>query len=215
MEQHVRTPSAGSTASTASSYQMILEHVLQYQASYEIPIRTMYALNVAQAQHHQPKGRRPSSPTSVSSMTSHDTTAQFTASLMAQVSKLPTQVCSLPTSFTSRYVRDCFPSEFERVDFAAALTALDYLNDLERRRRKDLAAALAEVGVDSKKLNLDELALSSTECADWVNDICERDRKSETLYTQVYIALRRWVCFYDFQYLTAKFFKFFLLTIFV
>lgn len=66
---------------------MILEHVLQYQASYEMSIRTMYALNVAQARQHTPVARRPSSPTTSTTPPGSpiDTTAQFTASLMAMV----------------------------------------------------------------------------------------------------------------------------------
>lgn len=192
---HARTPSgssATSATSTNSSYQMILEHMLQYPGSYEIPLRTMYDLNVAQAQQAAPKKRRPSSP---NARTAPDPTAQFTASLMSQICRLPSQPYSLPAAFTTSYIRRCFPAELDMVSFTQALTALDYLNDLDKRRRRDVAEAFNTVGVDSRTVNVDLLASTSPECAAWVRDMLERDRKAESYFTQVYVGLRRWVRF--------------------
>lgn len=80
------------------------------------------------------------------------------------------------------------------VDFTQALTAMDYLKDLETRRRRDLSKALQNLGLDRSVA--DERKGSSgldPRVTDWLNTMKEKDRKVEALYTQVYIGLRRWV----------------------
>ena len=80
------------------------------------------------------------------------------------------------------------------VDFTQALTAMDYLKDLETRRRRDLSKALQNLGLDRSVA--DERKRQSSldpRVTDWLNTMKEKDRKVEALYTQVYIGLRRWV----------------------
>ncbi|KAI9868377.1 MAG: hypothetical protein M1813_005820 [Trichoglossum hirsutum] len=116
-------------------------------------------------------------------------TAQFKSSLMTQISQLPTQPCSLPPSFLTSFVRRCFPAELTLVDFPQALTGLDYLRDLEMRRRKEVAIALRRLGVDRENLGTHgQPALD-----DWVKSLEDKEKRVEALYTQCYIGLRRWI----------------------
>jgi hypothetical protein len=95
-------------------------------------------------------------------------------------------------------VNKCFPEELELVDFPQSLTALDYLKDLETRRRKEIANSLRRLGIDESTLGsaaiLEELRRWNPSVAGWVQSLEDKERKVENLYTQLYIALRRWVC---------------------
>ena len=194
--EHSRSESGSSSA--GSSYQLILDHVLTYPASYEIPLRTMYALNCA------PRGKstsnasssNASSPITPNNPWQEDSPTQvFQQSLMAQMSSMPTQPACLPPSFLVSFVQRCFAEDLVDVDFPQALTGLDYLKDLETRRRREVAAAMNRLDIDSSTLG-SEADLLSTQypgVAQWVKTIEEKERKVEALYTQLYVGLRRWV----------------------
>jgi hypothetical protein len=80
------------------------------------------------------------------------------------------------------------------VDFPQALAGLDYLKDLENRRRKEVAAALRRLGLTTDRTsNERELAKKYPGVSAWVKSIEEKERHVEALYTQVYLGLRRWV----------------------
>ncbi|KAK0273709.1 hypothetical protein LTR35_012146 [Friedmanniomyces endolithicus] len=197
------TGSAGSTGSSGSgsSYQLILDHILTYPGSYEIPLRTMYTLNCAP--RVQPMPNRHGASSSTSSSPTHpqgpwhdnQATQTFTESLMTQISQLPNQPSSLPPHFITSFVLRCFPSDLLCVDFPQALTGLDYLKDLETRRRREVAGAMSRLAIDRTTLELDGDSLSDRYpgVKQWVGDINEKERKVEALYTQVYVALRRWI----------------------
>jgi hypothetical protein len=90
-------------------------------------------------------------------------------------------------------VRRCFPRELDQVDFPQALTALDYLKDLEVRRRRQVVAALDKLGIDQEDLShREKLAQKYPGVLKWVMDIEDKERHVEQLYTQVYLGLRRW-----------------------
>ncbi|KAL2014158.1 hypothetical protein VTN00DRAFT_1683 [Thermoascus crustaceus] len=202
------------SASEGSALPWILDHYLTYPGSYEIPLRTMYALNcTSTAQPLTPAtpypesafaregGQRtspPTSPTFPHNDKRHmnnisDPAAQFKAQLVSQIARLPSQPCSLPPSFVTSFLRRCFAPQLEEVDFPQALTGLDYLKDLEMRRRKEVVAALKRLGVNRDDLReREELGKKYPGVRRWINSI-ERDEKEvEALYTQVYIGLRRW-----------------------
>lgn len=209
--QHSRSPSQDTvSARTGSSYNLILDHVLSYPGTYEIPLRTMYTLNCAPRAQPLPQLMAASSGSPVSSQNSSPTSvqfpqqearlanAQFTSSLMAQISQMPSQPCSLPPSFINSFAHRCFPHVLEQVDFPQALTALDYIKDLEQRRRRELVAALQRLGIERYSLgaSADDFSHNFPGLASWIKDVEERERKIEALYTQLYIATRRWVSYH-------------------
>jgi len=81
------------------------------------------------------------------------------------------------------------------VDFPQALTALDYLKDLETRRRKEVAASLSRLGIDRNSLGseVDELARRYPGVAAWVRALEEKEKRVDAYYTGLWVALRRWV----------------------
>ena len=114
---------------------------------------------------------------------------------MTQISQLPNQPTSLPPSFITGFLRKCFPLELTEVDFPQALTGLDYLKDLETRRRREVASAMARLDIDRETLDSEDDPLTSRYpgVASWVKSIEEKERKIDALYTQLYIGLRRWI----------------------
>ncbi|OJD15005.1 hypothetical protein AJ78_04690 [Emergomyces pasteurianus Ep9510] len=200
-----------------SAWAWIAEHYSQPE-SYEIPLRTMYALNSTAGAH--PPFSLPQSPgTTVPSPFSRElegnafppsryhpghkeekysafnvnsTAALFKMHLMSQISQLPSQPCSLPPNFIASFVRRCFPENLALVDFPQALTALDYLRDLEQRRGKEIKAALEKLGVLDVAFDKDDLAKRYPGVSSWIDSIMQKDRYAAALYSQVYLRLRHW-----------------------
>ena len=114
---------------------------------------------------------------------------------MTQISQLPNQPTLLPPSFITTFLRRCFPAQLPDVDFPQALTGLDYLKDLEARRRREVASAMARLEIDRETLDSDPESLASRYpgVAAWVKSIEEKERKIDALYTQLYIGIRRWI----------------------
>ncbi|KAF2760086.1 hypothetical protein EJ05DRAFT_271844 [Pseudovirgaria hyperparasitica] len=201
---HSRNASADSTGTTSSNgtsaYPMILEHVLSYPGTYEISLRTMYTLNSA-PRTHGPNRSTTSSYESDSSNASSNSpvanTTQFSSALMSHIAKLPAQPCSLPPSFIISFVRRCFHPELTMVDFPQALAALDYLNDLENRRKKEVRAAFAKLGIeaslDGEETDRERVFSQYPGVAQWVKNAEAKERKLDSVYTAVYLGLRRWV----------------------
>ena len=115
---------------------------------------------------------------------------------MTYISQLPAQSFSLPPTFVASFVRRCFPEDICLVDFTQALTALDYLKDLETRRKRELTLAIQRLGVDKGTLDRSGPAsnIKSPKVLEWVLDMQAKEKKIEAYYTQMYIGLRRWVC---------------------
>lgn len=187
------------------AFPWILEHLLAYPGTYEIPLRTMYTLNVTTQNQQQTTLSQPSIPgnafqrpqTGSCDEHQHSTAsaaAHLQANLMSHISQLPAQPTSLPPSFVTSFVRQTFVPELDRVDFMQALTAMDYLRDLDIRRRREVLAALDKLGVDRSDLGQkDKLAKKYPGVVRWIMDTEAKERKVETLYTQIYIGLRRWI----------------------
>ncbi|KAF2268432.1 hypothetical protein CC78DRAFT_368245 [Lojkania enalia] len=204
---HSRNASEETTNSTTSSYNMILEHVLQYPGSYEIPLRTMYTLNCAPRAQPLPRDlTRAPTPTGNSNTASPvsgqfswndaETAAMsFTSALMNHMCSLPSQPSSLPPTFIASFVLRCFQPFLANVDFPQALTALDYLRDLETRRCKEVAAALDRLGlrIDSFAADIDAVSEQYPGIALWAKNLEGKIRKAEAYYSQLYLGLRRWV----------------------
>ncbi|KAL2868588.1 uncharacterized protein BJX67DRAFT_45648 [Aspergillus lucknowensis] len=180
-------------APDGSALTWIFDHLLRYPGTYEIPLRTMYALNCNPTRQPAPSAlpetafaRRPTSP---KSSAAEDLRAQLTH----QIARLPSQPCSLPPAFITSFLRRCFASQLEDVDFLQSLTGLDYLRDLETRRKKEVAAALQRLGVEPNDLKPNsDFAKKYPGVIAWIESINVKGRKVEALYTQIYIGLRRW-----------------------
>jgi hypothetical protein len=188
--------------SDGSALPLILEHYLTYPQSYEIPLRTMYTLNCT-SRTMQPQSpisstfpeiqsafaAPPPSPT-----VSVDPAGQFKAQLVSQIGRLGSQPCSLPTSFITSFLRRCFVPQLHQVDFPQALTGLDYLKDLDTRRRREVASALRRLAVTRGDLEQKgELKKKYPGVVNWIESVEASETKIEALYTQVYVGLRRWV----------------------
>ncbi|KAJ9659409.1 hypothetical protein H2198_003138 [Neophaeococcomyces mojaviensis] len=184
-----------------AAFTWLLEHILTYPGTYEIPLRTMYTLNSA------PQSQ-PGSPTSVvgnafppspggreaANMTTATAAAQLRANLMSHIAQQPSQPTSLPPAFISSFVRKCFSTELAQVDFPQALTALDYIKDLETRRRHEILAALTHLGVERADVqNREAIRKNYPHAYQWIESMEEKERRVEFLYTHVYLGLRRWV----------------------
>ncbi|KAJ6019232.1 hypothetical protein N7522_001299 [Penicillium canescens] len=197
-------------APDGSSLTWIFDHCLRYADQYEISLRAAYELNC-----HPTKGTMAGSTPSVlsrnsvwskASKSTHrssdtpsfeaDANAQFRAFLTRTVSQLPSQPCSLPPSFTTSFVRRCFCLDLAEVDFAQALTALDYLKDLQDRWKKEIDAAFRRLNVtvdDARDPKNSELARQYPGVMSWYQEINGKARMIDFLYTQVYVGLRRWI----------------------
>lgn len=202
---------------SGSAFPWIIDHLLQYPGTYEIPLRTMYTNNIlAQAKHPNLHRRPPTPGLSAPSSTEGSpitpqtpqfaddiarqsekqaATDQFKSCLMEHVSYLPSQPFSLPPSFITSFVRRCFTEDLCQVDFTQALTALDYLKDLETRRKRELSQALQRLGIQGSRMDeeREELEKYHPRIGEWIASMEDKERKVEALYTQVYIGLRRWV----------------------
>ena len=195
--------SFSSTSSSSASYQLILEHVFQYPGTYElpsIPLRTMYTINTESRIQQAPLMANELSPSDgQASISSQKTaaqvaTAQFSTSLVNHIARLPSQPCSLPPSFVTSFLLRSFPIELELVDFPQALTCLDYLKDLERRRRRETEASLSRLGIRPNSIGQPgDLSTRHTGVAAWLFDVEKAEKKVEALYSQIYVGLRKWV----------------------
>ena len=214
---HSHASSSSTSSAEDSAYPWILEHILAYPGTYEIPLRTMYTLNStppAQQPPRQSQSLRTGTPSLSStasspdgspqspefppdqqhSLTPQDATDHFKSCLMTHISQLPSQPFSLPPVFITSFVRRCFTADLCLVDFTQALTAMDYLKDLENRRKRELTLALQRLDLDKSEDGRTSPAMSNNpKIAEWVVSQQEKERKVEALYTQVYIGLRRWV----------------------
>lgn len=214
LHSSVSSSRSAEASAEASAFPWILEHLLANPETYEIPLRTMYSLN-STPNVHQYNSQPVSLPTSDVSnsantsaaprlpslqqqhqgLAAQPATERFRNCLMTYISQLPSQSFSLPPAFVASFVRRCFTEDICLVDFTQALTALDYLKDLETRRKRELTLAIQRLGVDKATLNPtgDASSLRRPKIIEWVLNMQAKEKKTEAYYTQMYIGLRRWV----------------------
>jgi hypothetical protein len=146
-------------------------------------------------------GSSPQTPQGAFSDPLHTTT--FTEDLLAQMSQLSKTTASLPPSFIIEFAQKCFVEELKDVDFPSALTGLDYLKDLETKRRREVAAAFARLEVDRKALDQNASGVLHMYPAvlQWVKQMEDKERRIDQLYTQVFVGIRRWILINEFSLL--------------
>lgn len=83
------------------------------------------------------------------------------------------------------------------VDWSQALTALDYLKDLETRRRREMATTFEALDVhrDTWDADMARVAEKAPGIALWINNLEGKNRKAESYYAQLWVGLRRWVSY--------------------
>lgn len=188
-----------SAKTEGAGFTWMLEHMMAHPGTYELPLRTMYTLNSATPTQCSsssavignafPTAAEPNG----KNMTTATAAAQLRANLMSHIAQQPSQPQSLPPSFITSFVRRCFSTDLTQVDFPQALTALDYLKDLETRRRNEIVAALTYLGVEKPDMqNRDKIAKDYPNAFKWIEEMELKERKVEMLYTHVYLGLRRW-----------------------
>jgi hypothetical protein len=197
----------GIDASDGSAFPLILEHCMLNPASYEIPLRSMYTLN-CQTRPLAPNSAFKESAFASPAMQNSpepvaDAASQFKAQLISHIAKSPQQL-SLPVGFMVNFVRRVFAANLEIVDFPQALTALDYLKNLERRRHKDVVAAFKSLAIDVSNDSSPFLRCSPHQkqqlqqkypgVVRWIESIEDKERKAHHYYKNVCVSLRRWVC---------------------
>ena len=188
-------------ADHGSTYSLILEHVLSYPGTFELPYLTMTAVPPNATSERTPdnwlskEDRKRQQLEDVPPVTTplQSATADFITCLSRSIGHSPSQPCSLPPSFTSSFLRRCFPSELSLVDFPHALIGLEYLDDINTRRRRDVSNAKKRLGIDPK-VGVNSLPMDGSPGLEaWLREVNNIERKAEALYTQLYVALRRWV----------------------
>ncbi|KAJ5338361.1 hypothetical protein N7452_005089 [Penicillium brevicompactum] len=205
-------------APDGSALTWIFDHCLRYADSYEISLRAAYELNCNPTKNLAAMGSsafaRSRSPSLFSRNSSfskntkstrssgssydagYDTNAEFRACLTRTVSELPSQPCSLPPSFIISFVRRCFCLELHNVDFAQALTSLDYLKDLQGRWKKEIDSAFRRLNVtaqDARDPQHSEVARKYPGVMEWYAEISQKARMIDFMYTQIYVGMRRWI----------------------
>lgn len=205
-----RRSSLSVTETQGIAYELILDYILTYPGSYPLrrppmPLRSNSTRSRPQHPKQWSSSSRPLTPTlprgspalgTTSETPSPDVAAAaiFTATLLNQIGNSPSQPCSLPPIFTASFLRNCFPSELHLVDFPQALEGLEYLEHLNRRRRREVAGAKGRLGLrDGTTAEDAEGRKLCQGITAWLKDVENAERKAEALFTQLYVALRRWV----------------------
>jgi hypothetical protein len=114
---------------------------------------------------------------------------------MSHIGSLPTQPTSLPPSFITSFVARCFHPSLSLVDFPQALTALDYLRDLEKRRCREYVAAFERLGIhiESFDADVENVTARYPGIALWAKNMHGKNAKAQNYYSVMYLGLRRWV----------------------
>lgn len=182
----------------------ILEHVLQYPGSYDIPLKALNDIPLKAMMDINRLDRARSSPKSGNSSpvvaqfawsNSEAAAMSFQTSLMNVLKSLPRKPSSLPVQFINDFVARTFTPTLETADFKQALTALDYLKDLETRRRKETYAAFERLNIhrDTWAIDMAAVAEKFPGIALWINNIEGKNKKAEAYYGIIWLNLRRWV----------------------
>jgi len=89
-------------------------------------------------------------------------------------------------------LKTVFRADYREADFNQALTALDYLRDLECTRRTALRDAAVQLGITSETWK--EVLSEDKEAYTWVETVQKQELEIESHYANIFIDLRIWVC---------------------
>ncbi|ESZ97839.1 hypothetical protein SBOR_1784 [Sclerotinia borealis F-4128] len=110
----------------------------------------------------------------------------------------------LPPEFIRKWCLDkVFTKAEELVDFSQALTGIDYLQDLECRRREALREVALRLKID--KNNWRKVLRADPDARKWVEDIQAQETMIESFYATCFVDLRIWTMLYELK--TQPFYK--------
>ncbi|CAD6443108.1 ef576bc7-2172-4d41-97de-92937d1cfbe6 [Sclerotinia trifoliorum] len=110
----------------------------------------------------------------------------------------------LPPDFIRKWCLDkVFTKVEEQVDFSQALTGIDYLQDLECRRREALREVALRLNID--KNNWKKVLSADPDAKKWVEDIQAQETIIEDFYATCFIDLRIWTMLHELK--TLPFYK--------
>ncbi|KAI5813802.1 hypothetical protein BZA77DRAFT_112605 [Pyronema omphalodes] len=144
----------------------VLDHVTTHEETYgdiypaRLPLRTIFTLNC---------------------QTGASSPNTFRGELMKLLSDLPAQPCTLPPIFLTSFIKKCFPADFASVDFDQALTALDYLRDLDMRRKNEVEKAMKAKGQHDTK----------------IKQMQNRLQRLDLLYAKALVGIRRFTLIHE------------------
>ncbi|KAL3419733.1 hypothetical protein PVAG01_08231 [Phlyctema vagabunda] len=104
----------------------------------------------------------------------------------------------MPRGFISNFcLSKVFTASYNNVDFSQALTAIDYLRDLECTRRSALREAAQRLGIE--KGNWRDVLAHDPVAKKWVEDAQVEEQITEGFYASLFMSLRIWVMVNDLQ----------------
>ncbi|KAJ5703476.1 hypothetical protein N7493_011865 [Penicillium malachiteum] len=197
----------------------IFDHCLRFPTTYEIPMAVMFKINshpneptLYQDFAHIPRyvpptetvvetiarrnaGIKRASSDSKSTIDPDLGADDFRTYMIYSISHLPSQPCTILPSLLVSYIRRTFVSDVEKIDFPHAMYAIDYLRDLDLRYKKEFHKALQTLHITREDV-VDPITSSLSRRFPgnmaWVEKMYLVSRDLESLYTQLYLGLRRW-----------------------
>ncbi|KAK7712913.1 hypothetical protein SLS57_007657 [Botryosphaeria dothidea] len=190
-QQHIRTASelsmTSETAQQRKHEDNLMAQLYSQTEGKDLPLRTMYILNCAS------RGQHPLPPNAKGL----ESVPEFTSILQTEMSQLPLQRTSLPYVFVRKFVKETFcQEELGRVNFSQALTALDYLKDIELRRQKMVQDMWQRVDIETwesieEKVSRDEAIIKL------FNILNRKEKYLGELYAWLYVHLRQWILVHE------------------
>lgn len=119
----------------------------------------------------------------------HDLLFRF--SLPQGLNKSRTSKGFAPTFVESFCLETVFREDYQEAAFNQALTALDYLRDLECTRRTALRNAAVHLGITRE--NWRDVLSGRQEAISWVQSVQQQELEIETHYANLFVDLRIWV----------------------
>ncbi len=99
---------------------------------------------------------------------------------------------SYPQGFGQKFcLNDVFAEEYDLADFSKALSALDYIRDLERTRRSSLQGAAQRLGIT--KTNWRDVLAADRDAYEWIESMLALEFDMSTYYAIIFVDLRIWV----------------------
>ncbi len=127
-----------------------------------------------------------------------DTLATLHANVMQHFTTTTTTSpgANMPLTTITNFVREALPGELRQVRFSEGLTCLDFLREIETKRRREWAGVRIRLGVppdQGGRASYTERVEDGSPVDAWIQAMTEKEQDAESLYSQVYVGVRHWV----------------------